>query len=212
MKEVESNLASTKIPKKNDSSSSNNSEVEKLEKRKGLKFYPSATDTKEKDSYKSTTKYDVPQEAKKNTFTSKYNSSYYTKTENENTGPDPEAKKKFSTRFDNTYYKPKEVEKVVKLEADSIKLENLINMGFEEERCKKALIISSNNLEHATELLLGGSDFELFDQFNTGSVPYYGGYQPYNYRGYNLPSNIPDSKEDKITEIKQSKYIHYILN
>jgi len=62
------------------------------------------------------------------------------------------------------YKKPTEPEKI---EANKEKLENLICMGFEEDRCKKALIISRNNIEHATELLLGGSDFELYDQVNS---------------------------------------------
>jgi len=50
-----------------------------------------------------------------------------------------------------------------KVEADPKKLEDLLLMGFEEDRCRKALTISKNSIEHATELLLGGSNFELYD-------------------------------------------------
>jgi len=95
-----------------------------------------------------------------------------------------EKDKKTTSKYTGSYYKP--VEKVLKIEADPVKLENLVCMGFEEERCKKALVISNNNLEHATELLLGGSDFELFDQVNNtvSTNPYYGGYSGYGGGSY----------------------------
>ena len=79
----------------------------------------------------------------------------------------------------NPYLQPVQPEKI---EANHEKLESLKCMGFEEDRCKKALIISKNNIEHATELLLGGSDFELYDQVNL-SNPHQ--YNPYgNYGAY----------------------------
>lgn len=54
------------------------------------------------------------------------------------------------------------------IEADQKKLDDLVLMGFEEERCRKALVVGRNNMEHATELLLGGSNFELYDNVYPG--------------------------------------------
>ncbi len=104
-------------------------------------------------------------------------------------------------------------EKVEHLEADPAKLENLLCMGFEEEKSKKALVISNNNLEHATELLLGGSDFELYDQVASNSTNVYP--MPVMDMGEEFSSfhdilnqyNNPIPKETKLTsaEMKKSK-------
>ncbi len=105
-------------------------------------------------------------------------------------------------------------EKVEKIEADQAKLENLLCMGFEEEKCNKALVISNNNIEHATELLLGGSDFELYDQVAKNTTNTSNAYpKPFgmgmggelSYPGIlNQFNHIP--KETKLTaaEMKQS--------
>jgi hypothetical protein len=114
------------------------------------------------------------------------------------------------------YYKPsyyKKPEPVKPIEPDVNKLNELLFMGFDETRCKKALIVSNNNIEQATELILGGSDFELYDQLNTNNTksyadPYYGKYG--NYGGYGnygknsyIIDKVVDAKLDQDHDLAQ---------
>jgi hypothetical protein len=50
-----------------------------------------------------------------------------------------------------------------KIEANPEFVQNLVDMGFEEVRAKRALIASKNNLNHATEMILNGYDMDLPD-------------------------------------------------
>ena len=52
------------------------------------------------------------------------------------------------------------------IEANPAYVLNLIDMGFAEDRAKKALIASKNNLNHATEMILNGYDLELNENSN----------------------------------------------
>ena len=45
-------------------------------------------------------------------------------------------------------------------------IQNLINMGFPEDRAKRALIASRNNLNHATEMILNDNDHVFIDDSN----------------------------------------------
>lgn len=88
-----------------------------------------------------------------------------------------------------------------KIEPDPKKLEELLFMGFDESKSKKALVISKNSLEHATELLLGGSDFELYDQINVGAS--LNPYIPYNLSRFGEER----PKEPVLQEISSKKII-----
>lgn len=50
------------------------------------------------------------------------------------------------------------------IEANPTYVQNLVDMGFPEDRAKRALIISKNNLNHATEMILNGYDMDMPDQ------------------------------------------------
>jgi uncharacterized UBP type Zn finger protein len=56
------------------------------------------------------------------------------------------------------------------LEANPTFLQNLVDMGFPEDRAKRALIISKNNLNHATEMILNGYDLDMPDQNMYGGI------------------------------------------
>ena len=116
---------------------------------------------------------------------------------------------KKSNRYYNNYapssYKPSSQSSTTKVEVCKANLENLLSMGFDEEKCKKALIISNNKIEHATELLLGGSDFELFDQVNNNNMnyqnDYYGGidkYSPQLYESFFHPNDYTYNVTGKV--------------
>ena len=52
------------------------------------------------------------------------------------------------------------------IEPNPIFVQNLIDMGFPEDRAKRALAASNNNLNHATEMILNGYDLELSENSN----------------------------------------------
>jgi len=91
---------------------------------------------------------------------------------NTNTNKDKEIENKyFNFKSDYTRFLTKQptnrsvIERIIpKFEVDDKKLEDLMQMGFEEERCRKALAAARNNIEYATELLLLGTDFDTLDR------------------------------------------------
>ncbi len=56
------------------------------------------------------------------------------------------------------------------IEANPTYVQNLVDMGFPEDRAKRALIISKNNLNHATEMILNGYDMDMPDQNIIGGI------------------------------------------
>ena len=47
------------------------------------------------------------------------------------------------------------------IEANATYVQNLVDMGFPEDRAKRALVASRNNLNHATEMILNDYDIDL---------------------------------------------------
>lgn len=92
--------------------------------------------------------------------------------------------------------------KTEKVEPNPEKLKELLCMGFEDEKCRKALIISNNKIEHATELLLGGSDFELYDTINNNQ------YNDLYVDKYN--KSIPVTKVTQVTSSIRKNYFYNI--
>jgi hypothetical protein len=72
----------------------------------------------------------------------------------------------------NPFYIPRRVNTV---QPDPVMINNLKEMGFEEDRIRRALIATSNDMTSATEMLLNGTDLDLEDDLPSGFINYSNG-------------------------------------
>ena len=73
----------------------------------------------------------------------------------------------------NPFYFPHRTQSTV--QPDSALINNLMEMGFEEDRIRRALTATGNDITSATEMLLNGTDYDLEDDLPfLASAPGYG--------------------------------------